>query len=248
MNLMTPQPYRYKAITDERVRAQLYNRMITEDLAVAAMPAGKLRLDEWMRLTEPRDGNLFAVSLDIFGHYHGMALFREREYRMWSFDFCSFREGFDRAVEQARGAFEWLFATTDATSIYGVTPVQHRHAVRLAEQCGFVMVSRLPSACWLARRGKYVDGALVLCTRQTLEESDMGFGGGGGGSSTPAVPETPKAEITKPVTEAATAARDNQRDKAAKAAGLRSTILTGEGAMGGSGGSNSNQGKTLLGQ
>ena len=69
----------------------------------------------------------------------------------------------------------------------------------------------------------------------------MGFGGGG----TPSMPEvapTPKAEVTKPVTEAATAARDAQKRKATKAAGLQSTILTGEAA------STTSGGKTLLGQ
>ena len=70
----------------------------------------------------------------------------------------------------------------------------------------------------------------------------MGFGGGG--SSTPEVAPVPKAEVTKPVTEAATAARQSQKDKAAKAAGLNSTILTGDSATA----TTSTAGKTLLGQ
>lgn len=55
------------------------------------------------------------------------------------------------------------------------------------------------------------------------------MGGGGGGDDpieTPEVKPTPKAQTTKPVTEAATAARQNQKDKASKAAGLRGSILT----------------------
>lgn len=55
----------------------------------------------------------------------------------------------------------------------------------------------------------------------------MGGGGGGGDPvETPEVKATPKAQTTKPVTEAATAARENQKDKASKAAGLRGSILT----------------------
>lgn len=65
----------------------------------------------------------------------------------------------------------------------------------------------------------------------------MGFGGGGQ-SRMPDVPPAPKAEVTKPVTEAAMAARDDQKRRAARAAGLQSTILTG----------NTVGGKTLLGQ
>lgn len=69
----------------------------------------------------------------------------------------------------------------------------------------------------------------------------MGFGGGS--PDMPAVADTPKAEVTKPVTEAATAARDAQKRKATKAAGLQSTILTGDAAA-----ANTSGGKTLLGQ
>lgn len=71
----------------------------------------------------------------------------------------------------------------------------------------------------------------------------MGFGEGGT-PDTPAVAPVPKAEVTKPVTEAATAARQSQKDKAAKAAGLNSTILTGKDATA----TTSTAGKTLLGQ
>ena len=72
----------------------------------------------------------------------------------------------------------------------------------------------------------------------------MSFGGGGGTPYTPEVKPVPKAEVTKPVTEAATAARQSQKDKAAKSAGLNSTILTGDSATA----TTSTAGKTLLGQ
>lgn len=57
----------------------------------------------------------------------------------------------------------------------------------------------------------------------------MGGGGGGGGKSAPETPKvqpTPKAEVTKNATEAATSARQAQKDKASRAAGLRGSILT----------------------
>lgn len=70
----------------------------------------------------------------------------------------------------------------------------------------------------------------------------MGGGGGGGkGGGTPSYtpPPAPKAQLaTKSVSEAAMAARENQKDKANKAAGLRSSILTSQSPLtgGGSGG------------
>ena len=78
----------------------------------------------------------------------------------------------------------------------------------------------------------------------------MGGGGGGGkGGSAPSAPvvqPAPKQEVTKPVTEAATAARQTQKEKANKAAGLKGSILTSDFAP--AGGQNGQQGKTLLGQ
>lgn len=74
-----------------------------------------------------------------------------------------------------------------------------------------------------------------------------GKGGGGKGGS-PSVPPPPpppeKAQVSKPVTEAATSARQAQKDKAGKAAGLRGSILTDPMQSGGDQGSS----KTLLGQ
>ncbi len=79
----------------------------------------------------------------------------------------------------------------------------------------------------------------------------MGFGGGGGGGATYVppptpvyeAPDTPKVQTAKPVTEAATAARQAQKDKAAKAAGLQGSILTSPLSASGSG-----KQKSLLGQ
>ena len=54
----------------------------------------------------------------------------------------------------------------------------------------------------------------------------MGFGGGGGTPDVPAVAPVPKQEVEKPVTEAATAARQSQKDKAGKAAGINGSVYT----------------------
>lgn len=72
----------------------------------------------------------------------------------------------------------------------------------------------------------------------------MGFGGG----SSPYIPPPPvveKPQVSKSVSEAATAARQAQRDKAARAQGIRGSVLTSP-LAGQSGQSGS--GNTLLGQ
>ena len=65
-------------------------------------------------------------------------------------------------------------------------------------------------------------------------------------TSTPSVPEVkpaPKPEAAKPVTEVAMQARQAQREKAAKAAGISGSILTSPLAR-----AKSEERKTLLGQ
>lgn len=166
--MRTPQPYRYVQVTDANVRSALYSRMLDEGLADYAMSARHLDDDGWLELTTPAPGNILLASVDILGHYHGTALFTQRDYNMWLFDFTSFRAGFHRAAEQARGAFAWIFERMKASCIYGVTPVQFRHAWALAEACGFEIAARLPGACWLARKQRFVEGVMVMCTPQTL--------------------------------------------------------------------------------
>ena len=105
---------------------------------------------------------------DETGQILGCGLFTRQPYRVWHFDFTAFRAGFAVAAEQARGGFQWAFDHLDCTSIMGVCPLPNRHAWRLAEACGFRVLARLPEACFYARKGNYVDGVLVLCTRLSL--------------------------------------------------------------------------------
>lgn len=65
-----------------------------------------------------------------------------------------------------------------------------------------------------------------------------------GGKSAPPPPPPPPAQKaqTKPVDESQTTARENQRQKALKAKGIKSSILTENTSA------NAQQGKTLLGQ
>lgn len=234
---------RYRQCVGRSTRTALFQLMQGEGLLACAMSAWKKpTLKDWLALTSRRDGVVLLRCEDEAGQILGCGLFTRQPYRVWQFDFTAFRAGFAVAAEQARGGFQWAFDHLDCTSIMGVCPLPNRHAWRLAEACGFRVLARLPKACFYARKGNYVDGVLVLCTAETLKEVNMGFAGGTPDYSAPA--PTPKAEVTKPVTEAATAARDAQKKRASKAAGLQSTILTGSPLDNGG----TSGGKTLLGQ
>ena len=162
----------------------------------------------------------------------GCALFTPRRGKVWEFDFTTFRTAARLAVRMALGGLAWAFAHLDCAAIAGLCPAPNRHAWRLAEACGFHVMGRLPQACWHARKQCHVDGVLVLCTPRdlaehtTAREAVMGFGGGYSSPSVPEVTPAPKPEVQKPVTEAATAARQAQKDKASKAAGINASVYT----------------------
>ena len=181
------------------------------------------------------------------------ALFTPRRGKVWEFDFTTFRAAARLAVHMAHGGLAWAFAHLDCAAIAGLCPAPNRHAWRLAEACGFRVMGRLPQACWHARKQRHVDGVMMLCTppdlieraglkgganaqptrrarinhtQATTKESVMGFGGGYSSPSVPEVTPVPKQEVQKPVTEAATAARQAQKDKASKAAGIGASVYT----------------------
>lgn len=156
---------RYRQCVGRSTRTALFQLMQGEGLLACAMSAWKKpTLKDWLTLTSRRDGVVLLRCEDETGRILGCGLFTRQPYRVWQFDFTAFRAGFAVAAEQARGGFQWAFDHLDCTSIMGVCPLPNRHAWRLAEACGFRVLARLPKACWHARKGRYVDGVLVLCT------------------------------------------------------------------------------------
>ena len=155
----------YRQCLDKRGRAALFRQMEAEGLLPFAMSSrAQPDLTDWLALTACRDGMVLLCCEDETGQILGCGLFTRQPYRVWHFDFTAFRAGFSVAAQQARGGFAWLFKHQDCTSIMGVCPAPNRHAWRLASACGFRVLARLPKACWHARKGRYVDGVLVLCT------------------------------------------------------------------------------------
>ena len=228
-----------------------FHRMKAGGLLGCAMYAfAEPTLEDWRRVTAR---GLLLRCEDAAGRLLACGLFTPWRGKVLEFDFTAFRESAHLAPRMARGGFAWIFRETGCSGIAGICPVPNRHAWRLAEACGFRVLGRLAGACFYARKGRHVDGVLVSLARaewagdrakSQAREETMGFGGGM--SSTPSVPEVtpaPKQEVAKPVTEAATAARQAQRDKAAKAAGIGGSVYTSPLAR-----ARGEETKTLLGQ
>lgn len=230
-------------------RDAVFHRMQAEGLTTCAMSSlANPTLEQWRHITAPEKGVLLGCYAAAGratakaanpAWLLACAMFSPRRGRVWEFDFTTFRHAAALAVPMAHGALGWAFDNLNCTAVMGLCPAPNLHAWRLAESCGFRVLGRLPGACLHARKKTWVDGVLVLCTPQSLtdieetqisaipnhKEHTMGFGG----SSTPDVPAVapvPKQEVEKPVSEAATAARQSQKDKAAKAAGINGSVFT----------------------
>lgn len=232
--------YVYAPISREADLRAVFARMVRERLTASCMYAfARPRLDDWLGIVaraRAAGGLLLGCRHAAGGELLAVGLFTPFFGQAWLFDFTVFRAHFREAVSMSRGGFAWLFAEKKATAIVGITPVSNRHALRLAEVCGFHVLGRIPGACRLARLHRNVDGVLVMCTPENLKEDDtMGFGGGGSTPSYTPAPAPKQQLATKSVTEAATSAREDQKDKAAKAAGLRASILTSQSPLNGSG-------------
>lgn len=123
-------------------------------------------LERWLEITAA--GVLLCCNDAKCSGLLGCAHFTRFQGATWRFDFTAFHAGFSCAAQQAQGGFAYMFARHGASAIVGITPAQFRHAWGLAEACGFEIVTRLPGACWLARKQRFVDGVMVMCTPQTL--------------------------------------------------------------------------------
>ena len=157
----------YAEAATPEAKAAPYQKMEAEGLLPWAMSCFTApTLETWLKVTA--HGVLLCCTDADTGDLLGCGHFTTFQGSVWRFDFTAFRAGFHCAAQQAQGGFDYMFQRHGASAIVGITPVQFRHAWQLAEACGFEIVTRLPGACWLARKQRFVDGVMVMCTPQTL--------------------------------------------------------------------------------
>lgn len=164
--------FTYTEATDLAACVAPFQKMEAEGLLPWAMSCFDApTLDTWLRVTA--HGVLLCCTDAATGDLLGCGHFTTFQGSVWRFDFTAFHAGFHCAARQAQGGFDYMFTQHDASAIVGITPVQFRHAWQLAEACGFEIVTRLPGACWLARKQRFVDGVMVMCTPQSLRLAQM---------------------------------------------------------------------------
>ncbi|WP_298997072.1 N-acetyltransferase [uncultured Desulfovibrio sp.] len=165
--------FTYTEATTPEAKAAPFHKMKAEGLLPWAMSCiDNPTLERWLEITAA--GVLLCCTDEASGKLLGCAHFTQFQGTIWRFDFTAFHAGFHCAAQQAQGGFDYMFERHSASAIVGITPVQFRHAWGLAEACGFKIVTRLPGACWLARKQRFVAGVMVMCTPQTLRNVQEG--------------------------------------------------------------------------
>lgn len=76
--------------------------------------------------------------------------------------FAVFEGHRDEAVQIGKATMNWLCELGWLHSVYGLTPCTHRHVFPFIEAIGFKIVGKLPGACWVERKQKYVAGVLSV--------------------------------------------------------------------------------------
>lgn len=159
--------FSYTEATTPEAKAVPFHKMEAEGLLPWTLSCFEApTLETWLNVTA--HGVLLCCNDADTGDLLGCGHFTHFQGTVWRFDFTAFHAGFHCAAQQAQGGFDYMFKRYGTGAIVGITPVQFRHAWQLAEACGFEIVTRLPGACWLARKQKYVDGVMVVCTPQSL--------------------------------------------------------------------------------
>lgn len=163
----------YTEAQSPQTRTMPYRKMEAEGLLPWAMSCVDTpTLERWLGITAR--GVLLCCNDADTGDLLGCGHFTRFQGAIWRFDFTAFHAGFACAAQQAQGGFAHMFGRHAASAIVGITPVRFRHAWGMAEACGFAVITRLPGACWLARKQRFVDGVMVMCTPQTLRAAREG--------------------------------------------------------------------------
>ena len=78
--------------------------------------------------------------------------------------FCIYPERHAEAVDIGRAAMDWLDSLGWLKSVVGITPVTHRHVMPYIQALGFQVIGKVPGACYIERRDKYVDAHISVYT------------------------------------------------------------------------------------
>lgn len=83
----------------------------------------------------------------------------------------AFRPFYSLATPLCQGALLKVLDELDIASIIGRVAAPNRHCLNLMKGLGFRELGRVPGLYWYARLGKFVSGALVMATPESIKKT-----------------------------------------------------------------------------
>lgn len=170
--ILSPGEYTYKVLIHEWQYAEIYRRMLMEDLLWAAWP--DMDPAEWNEDTFCQW--LSTPSILVIGGYAAnelagvMTLWPvTRQTLCAEIGVTAFRDYFSIARELCYGALLHGFELTGASSYLGRIVSGHRHILRMFASLGFYELGKVPGLMWHARKKQFVDGVLVCGTPESIK-------------------------------------------------------------------------------
>lgn len=148
----------------------IYEWMEAEGTLEACEPEGDiLTADEWVRRRVFAWGSCLVRGY-IDGELAGVMLVHawSRRGACAEVGVAAFRKYFAYGVPLSLGAFDWLFKNHRCKSLVARVPVTNRHILRMCGACGFTDLGVLPGLFYSDRKGKIIDGHLLLATPDTV--------------------------------------------------------------------------------
>jgi RimJ/RimL family protein N-acetyltransferase len=234
-------------LTERDELLMIYERLKADDLFWCLTPdRAHWERDEWLAMYD-RD-HVLVLAGYVDGRLAGFAtLFPYRlATQVGEIGLCAFRGHFHEAAPLCREALLWVFSNIDVVTLVGHVPAPNHHILRMLERVGFGRQCLIPKLMWYERKHDFVDGWLVMASKDSVQKSAEMEVCMSGSPSAPAVEPVPEKQATKSLSAGASAAAQAQRERQKKNRGLTASIMT-QRNMGVGGLAGTQTGKTTLG-
>lgn len=145
-------PWRVEEIYQLIMREPSLARTLWYDGQPLDLEAFKNKVKEWW-LVRVASADDHTVGVFWLNGYQG---------RTAQLHFAIFEWHRHEAVWIGEEAMQWLKDLGWLHSVYGMTPATHRHVLPFVEALGFQIIGRIPGACWVQRKQKFVDGVVSV--------------------------------------------------------------------------------------
>lgn len=170
----SPGEFSYRVLIHDWQFAEIYRRMLHDDLLWAAWPdTDDCEWSEDYFCDRLARDTILIIGGYVRGELAGvMTLTPVAEKTLCAeIGLTAFREHFPIARDLCAGALARGFELTSAKSFIGRIAAPHRHILQMFASLGFKEMGRVPGLIWHSRKRKFVDGILVFATPDSVMQN-----------------------------------------------------------------------------